>query len=332
MATVPRHLLPMAASWTTASRGVVLAYPSRSTGAKPYLLQTSNGGKTWKSLPAPPVKFPADNDEPDVVWSGGVIAVTDGTHIEASTDSGRRWATEKIPGVSGSSFVQRVAIANGRLFAMVTTRSKTAVYSGAAPSGRLSAVRGLSISGSGSYGDISTVGSLQVDLGNNYMAQKYWYSRNGTSFISAPLPCPVKFFAILGGVRSGRPVALCSDSPSSVGPGQTDVRLRIAGRLGGAFRTSGPAIDVPNPEDFAAASAKAMTFATEGNLGVTANAGKTWTVKLSQPNGAFWYDLAFPSTTTGFVVCSTVNNKLKIVNTVYRTTNSGQSWTALSLP
>jgi len=193
-------------------------------------------------------------------------------------------------------------------------------------------VPGVSISGSAGYGDISTVGALEVDLGNNNTTQKYWYSKNATSLTSAPLPCPAADQAFLGGVRSGNVIALCSDSPSAVGPGNTDVRLRIAGRLGGPFAASGPAVDMANVADFAASSASSMTIATEGYLAVTANAGKTWTIKLTQDNGAFFSDLAFPTATTGFVVCSTVNNALKIVNTVYRTTSAGKSWSGLSLP
>jgi photosystem II stability/assembly factor-like uncharacterized protein len=53
---------------------------------------------------------------------------------------------------------------------------------------------------------------------------------------------------------------------------------------------------------------------------------------LTQPNGASWRDLSFPSGTTGVVVCATTNNALEQVNTVYRTTNAGRTWHPLSLP
>ncbi len=332
-AAVPSGLLPMATSWTTAQNGIVLAYPSRTTGAKPYLLQTGNGGKTWQSLAAPPVKYPADNDQPAAVWSGGVIAVTDGMRIVAISDSGKRWSAERLSSVSGSFYVDQVAIASGRVFALVTTVKSAAVYSGTVGSGLLRAVRGLSISGSAAYGDISTAGTLQVDLGNNYAAEKYWYSKNGISFTTAPLPCPAARQAWLGGVRSGKVIALCSDGPGAVDhPGETDAQLRIAGRLGGTFRASGPVIDLPDVQEFAAASAQVMTVATEGGLAVTGNAGQKWTTELPQVNGAFWTGLSFPDATTGFVACSTVSNSLKEVDTVYRTANSARSWSPLPLP
>src|SRR5271170_2779289 len=83
---IPRGLLPMATSWPTPQRGIVLAYPSRIAGARAYLIMTGNGGRTWRSLPAPPVAYPADNDQPDATFADGVIVVQDGTHIVVTRD------------------------------------------------------------------------------------------------------------------------------------------------------------------------------------------------------------------------------------------------------
>jgi len=325
---LPRDLLPMATSWESPSSGIVLAYPSRDAGAKPYLLETGNGGRTWRSLPAPPVTYPADNDQPDAVWAGGVIAVTDGTHIELSGDSGRRWSAERVP---GGFYVDKLVITNGRLFALLTSDTSSAVYSGSLCGGVLSAVHGLSVSGSLTYGDITGVGTLQVDLGSGYTSERYWYSRNGVRFVSARLPCPATTSASLGGVRDGHVIALCSESPSEVGLGETAVQAWIAAGLGGTFHASGPVADSPNVQEFAAASAADLTTATGFDLGVSHNAGKTWTAELAQDNGANWSDLAFQSATTGTVVCGTVNNSLDEVSTVYRTTNAGRGWHALTL-
>jgi hypothetical protein len=329
---VPRGLLPMATSWLTPQRGVVLGYPSRTTGAKPYLLVTGNGGRTWQSLSAPPVRYPADNDQPDMTWAGGVIAVTDGTHIVVTRDGGRHWSAERLVGVSGTFYIDRRVIASARVFALVNKGTSEAVYSGLAKGGVLRAVRGLSITGSEAYGDISTVGVLQVDLGNDYAAERYWYSRDGVHFVAAPLPCPVTTVALLGGVRAGKVIALCSGSPSDVGLGENDKQVSIAARLGGTFGPSGPVFDSPNELGFATASAKDMTFATAFPLVVTFNAGRTWTYELTQPNGASWNDLAFSSATTGTVVCDTINNASKEIGAVYRTIDGGHVWHALTLP
>jgi hypothetical protein len=332
---IAHGLLPTSTSWPTPLSGIVLGYPSRTTGAKPSLIVTGNGGRTWRSLPPPPVRFPADNSLPDATWADGIIAVTDGTHIVATRDAGRHWSAERLAGASGKFSVDRLTIAHGRVFALVTTvgnsTGSSVVYSGQAQAGVLRPVRGLSITGSLTYGDITTAGTLQVDLGANFAAERYWYSRDGVHFTAAPLPCPVKRFTLLGGVHAGRVSALCSGSPSDVGPGQNDKQVWTAAHLGGTFRRSGPVFVSPNEQDFAASS-QAMAVATIFTLAVTFNAGQTWTVKLTKPNGAFWTDLSFQSATTGVVVSSTVNNALKQVANVYRTTDGGRTWHPLSLP
>jgi hypothetical protein len=42
-------------------------------------------------------------------------------------------------------------------------------------------------------------------------------------------------------------------------------------------------------------------------------------------------DLSFLTATTGVIVCSTVSDSLKELDTVYRTTNVGRTWNALLL-
>ena len=220
------------------------------------------------------------------------------------------------------------------MFALVTTVGNTTavVYSGLAGAGVLRPVPGLSITGSTSYGDLTTTGALQVDLGANFAAERYWHSRDGVHFIAAPLPCPAATMALLGGVHAGRVSALCNGSPGDVAPGINDKQVWAAARLGGTFRPSGPVFVSPNQEEFAAASAQAMTVATIFTLAVTVNTGRTWVAALTQGNGAVWRDLSFPSATTGVVVCNTTNNANQQVATVYRTIDAGRTWHPLTLP
>jgi hypothetical protein len=331
---VPRGLLPVATSWPAPLRGIVLGYPSRTVGARPSLIVTGNGGRTWRALPAPPLRYPADHDQPDAAWAGGIIAVTDGRHIFATGDAGRHWPAERLAGASGGFYVDHLAIADGRVFALVTTARNTsaAVYSGLVQAGVLRPVPGLSITGSTSYGDITAAGALQVDLGANFAAERYWYSRDGVHFTAAPLPCPAATMALLGGVHAGRVSALCNGNPSDVAPGINDKQVWAAARLGGTFGPSGPVFITPNQEGFAAASARAMTVATIFTLAVTVNAGRTWAAALIQGNGAVWSDLSFPSATTGVVVCATTSSANQQVDTVYRTTDAGRTWHPLTLP
>jgi hypothetical protein len=335
----PAGLLPMSTSWPAPQRGIVLSYPSRTPGAKPDLSLTGDGGRHWGRLGAPPVPYPADNDQPEVTWAGGVIAVTDGTHVAASRDEGRHWSPVDLRGVpasAASTYIGRLAIADGRLFALVTTQSasgssSTAIYSGRDRATVLGPVPGLSVTGGITYGDVSTAGTLQVYLGGNYATARYWYSRDGARFRPAPLPCPVSTAALLGGVRQGHPVALCGGSPSDAGPGQNDKQVWIAPRPGATFSPSGPVFTSPNQQRFAAASARDMTIATAFDLEATSDAGETWTSLLAQPSGAFWTGLSFPSATVGVVVCDTIDSAGNQIGTVYRTTDAGHTWHALTV-
>jgi hypothetical protein len=332
---IPVGLRPYSTSWLTPQRGIVLGYLKRAPGAKPYLISTGNGGKTWQSLPAPAVPYPADQDQPTVTGQDGDIAATDGTHIYVTANQGKHWTAERLAGLSGSYFVSEVDVTNGRVFALVTTNTSAAVYAGRPAGGVLRAVPGLSIKGPGgsAYGDMTTVGGpLQVDLGSNYSAEKYWYSRDGVHFTAARLACPVSTFALLGGVRGGKVIALCNGSPSDIGLGQNDKQVFIAAKLGGAFKSSGPVFDSSNTLDFATASAQDLTLVTTFAPYVSLNAGKSWTAKIPQNNGASWFGLTFPSATTGYVVCNTFNNESKEVDTLYRTVNDGRTWQPVRLP
>jgi photosystem II stability/assembly factor-like uncharacterized protein len=90
--------------------------------------------------------------------------------------------------------------------------------------------------------------------------------------------------------------------------------------------------DSNNALGFATATPQDMTLVITFALYVSLNAGKTWTAKIPQDNGATFPDLTFPSATTGYVVCNTDNSQLKEVATLYRTTNDGRGWRAVALP
>jgi hypothetical protein len=327
----PGGLMVTGTSWATAQRGVALAYPSRDTGARDYLVATGNGGQTWTAVKAPPLPFPEDNNSPDVAWSGSAVAVTDGTRVEVSAGLGQPWTTEKVTGASGNFFISDLTVAGGRVLGLVHAPKATAVFSGPLTSGALTQVKGL-WAGPDAFGDISGTGVLQVDLGNGETAQKYWYSRGGgQSFTGGPAPCGVTEQALLGGIRAGAVTALCGAGDSAVGPGVTQAQPAVTAKLGGPFHLTGAPAVLPNLQDFAAATPKAMTVAGSSGLIYTPDAGQTWLDALTEPNGAQCGDLAFVSATTGFAACSTVTDKGKLVGGVFRTTDGGKSWTGVPL-
>jgi hypothetical protein len=331
-------LIPTSTSWLTPRIGMTLAYPALKAGAKASLLRTQDGGRSWHPLAAPPVPFPVDQDQPQLVVGDGVIAVTNGTQIQAGQDTRARWSIVHLFGITSGSrlFISDLSIAKGRMLALVTqakgSNSTARVYSGSASGTSMAPVDGLTETGSEVYGDISVQGSLQVVLGGDYKNEHYWYARSGSKFTAAPLPCPASWAPLLGGVRQGKPIALCSEPPSQMGPGSTLARVYTAPCLGGYFEASTKARQVPNPLGFAAASDSTMTLAAAPGLGGTFNAGGSWTSVVKAPEGSSWSGLAFPSPAVGVATGITLDRSGHLVGYVYRTTDAGRHWRALALP
>jgi hypothetical protein len=342
-ATAP-HFLPQSTSWITPERGIVLGYTSPTAGAKPYLYQTSDGGLRWQRLDPPPVRWPADDNQPSVTWADGVITVDNGSRIVLTRDGGKRWSPLRLPGLSASTgryLVSGPTITDHRMFAEVdkygsnTRAGSSAIYSGPVTGDTLRPVPGLSVKsvkGGETYGAISSSGVLQIALGHDYSAGRYWYSRDGLHFTPGPLPCPASMVASPGGVPGGKPVALCNGEPSGVGIGQNSNQIWTASRLGGTYHPSTPVSDSPNSHGFAVASGKDMVILTTFALMATFDGGHKWTNELTANSGAFWSSLAFLSATTGVVVRNTINNSGQFIAELYRTTDSGRAWHALKLP
>lgn len=329
-------LLPMSTSWVTFGRGVVLSYPSRTAGARPVLHGTADGGTTWRALGAPPLPFPADNDQPSVTWGENVLAATDGTQLVTSGDGGHRWRVVALEGAATGAFVAKVVISGGRLLVLATAtgtgRSATAVYTGPADGATLRPEPGMSVSGGSTYGDLSSAGGIQVCLGADGTSAHYWIGAAAGRLAPAPRPGPVTDSVLLGGVRQGQPVALACGSPSGTGPGENGKQVYIAPHLGGAFSPSGTVLNSPNQQQFAAASPTAMTIASDEGLAVTMDGGQTWAAKLTQANGSFWTSLAFLGEATGVAIGNTVDDSGNPVYRLYRTADSGRSWQALAAP
>ncbi len=336
--TAAAALLPTSTSWLTPETGLALAYPALKAGAKPSLLRTTNGGRSWHRITAPPVRFPVDQDQPQLVDRDGVLAVTNGTQIQTSRDSGAHWSVVHLSGIASGSrlAVGDLSITGGRMLALVTQstggKSTARVYSGSATGTGMAPVRGITESGSEVYGDISTQGGLQVVLGSDFKNERYWYARGRSGFTAAPLPCPMAGVPLLGGVREGKPVALCGETPSQVGPGSTLARVNTAPHLGGHFSASAKDQQVPNPLGFAAATDRDMTLAGAPGLGATFNAGRSWAAVVKTPEGSSWNSLAFLNCTVGVAAGITVNQSGQLVGHVYRTTDAGHHWAVLTLP
>lgn len=330
---VPEGFLPASTSWTGPDTGYVLGYSPCAKTWCPALLRTTDGGAHWWRLGAPAMPLPDNHNHVALtVTSARVAYVSDGVHVRTTRDGGASWHPLGLAGVREPYYLSKITETGGRIFALLTAygdgRGSTRLYSAPAGSPVLVPVPGFAATGGLTYGDLAVGGGLQVALGADYGAEKYWTSRDGVRFTPADAPCPPGTVASLAGVRDGQVVALCNSSPGSPRPGSTERRLRHAPELGGKFGGDAPAPFLGITQGFGAASPASATVAAEGGgtgfLHSTADGGRTWTTTVLSERGFSLADLDFPGGATGVVVDGQPDAAGG--SAVYRSTDAGRTW------
>ncbi|WP_205661026.1 sialidase family protein [Amycolatopsis vastitatis] len=333
---VPRGFQPASTSWTGPDTGYVLGYSPCAKSWCPALLGTTDAGRHWRRLGAPPMPLPDNHNHVALKAFGARLAyVNDGVHVRVTRDGGATWQPVALAGAREPYYLSKIAETGGRVFAVLTTygegRGSTRLYSGTAASPVLAPVPGFAVTGGLTYGDLAVGGGLQVALGGDYGTEKYWTSRDGVRFTPADPPCPGGTVASLAGVRERQVVALCSSSPGSPQPGSTERELRHAPRLGGVFGGNDAAPFAGINQGFDAASPASVTVAAVGGgvgfLHHTGDGGRTWTTTELPDRGFALTDLDFPGAGTGVVVDGQPDAYGG--SAVYRTTNGGSTWQEL---
>ncbi len=334
---VPKGFAPASTSWTGPERGYVLGFsPCGRPGWCASLLATADGGNRWRRIGSPPISLPDNHNQVRLtVIDERDVFVSDGTRLLTSRDGGREWSPMRLLGAKEPFYISKITESGAKVFAMVNgygSPSTTTLYAGFAGSRVLLPVPGFTVSGSITYGDLAASGGLQVSMGADYRAQKYWTSSDGVTFSSAPPPCPADASASLSGIRQGQVLALCSGGPGSPQPGATLRRLWRAPRLGGAFTGSAQAPTVGIDQSFSAASATSATVAAEGGgvgfLHSTADGGASWTTTELSGRGVCLNDLDFPAERVGVVVDGLPDADGG--SAVYRTIDGGVTWRELT--
>ncbi|WP_199198954.1 hypothetical protein [Amycolatopsis sp. CA-128772] len=333
---VPSGFRPASASWTGPDTGYVLGYRPCAGAWCPVLLGTSDGGRRWRRLGAPPMALPDNHNHVALTAVDDRVAyVSDGVHLRATRDGAATWHSVTLAGAREPFYLSKIAETGGRVFAMLTAyrdgQGSTRLYSGPAGSPVLRPVPGFAVSGGLTYGDLAVGGGLQVALGSDYGTEQYWTSRDGVRFAPAGPPCPAGEVASLAGVRDRQVVALCSSSPGSPQPGSTERQLRHAPQLGGTFSGTAAAPFTGINQGFAAASPASATVAAMGGgvgfLHSTADGGRTWATLALSERGLALSDLDFPGRGTGVVVDGQPDADGG--SAVYRTTDGGRTWREL---
>ncbi|GHG01467.1 MULTISPECIES: WD40/YVTN/BNR-like repeat-containing protein [Amycolatopsis] len=333
---IPPGFQPASTSWTGPDTGYVLGYSPCAKAWCPTLLGTTDAGRHWRRLGAPPVALPDNHNHVALRFFGDRVAyVSDGVRVRTTRDGGATWQPIVLAGAQEPYYLSKIAETGGRVYAVLTTygegRGTTRLYSATAGSPVLAAAPGFAVTGGLTYGDLAVGGGLQVALGADYGTEQYWTSRDGARFTPAEPPCPDGEVASLAAVRERQVVALCSGSPGSPQPGSTERRLRHAPQLGARFSEDGTAPFAGINQGFAAASPTSATVAAVGGgvgfLHHTADAGHTWTTTELPERGFALTDLDFPGRRTGVVVDGQPGADGG--SAVYRSTDGGKSWLEL---
>ncbi|WP_410612214.1 hypothetical protein [Amycolatopsis sp. lyj-109] len=333
---VPAGFRPASTSWTSPDTGYVLGYRPCAQSWCPVLLGTTDAGRHWRRLGAPPVPLPDNHNHVALrVFGDRVAYVSDGVHVRTTRDGGATWQPVTLVGAREPYYLSKIAETGGRVFAMLTTYGEgsgsTRLYSGAAGAPVLVPVAGFAVTGGLTYGDLAVGGGLQVALGADYGTEQYWTSHDGARFTPADPPCPEGEVASLAGVRDRQVVALCSGGPGSPQPGSTERQLRHAPQLGAGFSGDDAAPFAGINQGFAAASPTSATIAAVGGgvgfLHSTADGGRTWTTLELPERGFALTDLDFPGRGTGVVVDGQPDAFGG--SAVYRTTDGGKTWREL---
>ena len=336
-ATVPAGFQSSSTSWLSPTTGVVLGYtPCPRTTWCPALLATTDAGHTWQQLPPPPVPLPDNGNQVKIqVIDRQTALVDDGNHIEITHDQARHWSPVTIPGFPANGFLDRLAVGHGKVFAVGTTfgpGGATTLYSGSLYGSTLAPVPGLTVTGQGfSYGDASTRGGVvQVRLGADLATSSYWTSADGTTFRTAPDPCPATNSTRLGGIVGPKVIALCVGDGGDPQPGENPKQWTSAPGVDQPFTLGGQAPFPGETQDFAVASPDSATIGSASAaffLFSTFDGGNTWTNTLTddQDRGGVLSDLAFVTPTVGFVQVGSPNT-FGMAPVVYRTTDGGHTW------
>jgi Protein of unknown function (DUF4232) len=329
---------PAGASFVNVDDGWVLGQDGCAACAA--VLQTTDAGETWTSLPRPPVLLGLANESAssvtDVYFANSLIGFLYGPGLESTDNGGQTWTPTLLPPVV------QLSGGTGDVYALtgspnhdVTSLWRRTVDSAAWQSLPLPAHGALALAVEG-----DTLVLLQAGFaagGPSADPGRLWTSQDdGAQWSARTVPCrPVDGAARLVSIAPGHPDSWLVDcyngeqSSQELETSQTLYGTATAGQtwvlLGTPARTGYPALLADNGTGTA-------VITTESGAGdhllASSDGGLQWsTVFASGGSDGGWADLEFLTPSTGYVVGPTRNAP----GHLYRTEDGGQTWQILAL-
>jgi hypothetical protein len=351
---------PIAASFVTPGTGWVLGDTGWAPGAAACpgcagLLHTSDGGRSWRVLPAPPAPVGA-NDSPagaitNIAFANAEDGFLYGPALLSSHNGGRSWARVQLPPV------QELVLGRGYAYAVTGAPSTpaTGLWRADVGSSRWTRLRlpadvqhpmagenwgGLQLEADGTTLALLQQGETGVGDTTATVGRLWESADGGTSWHNRPMPCRA---AVDGGadvmtMALGHPDAWlldCFDNEQSSQEQDTQHHLYGSANAGLSWvRLPDPTAH--NEPDLLADNGAGHAFlATEGVVDYlvgTFDGGLHWRV-LIKSGGSFsgWADLGFVTTDIGFVTGPANLYDSVAPDHVYRTDDGGRTWQAMRL-
>jgi hypothetical protein len=315
----------------------VLSQPGQTRPpCKALLEKTTNGGKTWATVSAPAVDLTEHGaNTPATAVSSVVFAtVSDGwvfgPALWATTNGGKSWQRVKLPGV-----VYMMATAGGEAYAAAEPALagpyQGHLYKSAVGSGKWSAVPKVA--------PVITLTAFGRSAWTGVAPDLWTTTNGGKTWSKLSFKCPADFpSGSEVAAASANDVAIACSNQGDPQPGFSYKEVLVSTNGGRTFhavpaeppvigQVYGLALPVSRPRVITINAASGASY-----LDTTSNGGKSWTKTAYFDGGLGFNDLAYVSSTTGYVVHFMGTPYIAYTDGLLKTGNAGATWTSVKIP
>jgi hypothetical protein len=321
----PAGFVPMSVTATTASGSTfwVLGHAPCSAGTCTALAKTTNGGKTFTEVGAPPVTLVPDDPGNDDVF--GSSTISDVRFVDANdgwayggalwqtNDGGQSWT--RVDGVEGS--VEQLTVASGHVWAIVNlgTGPTYALYTATYPNGRWSQVKGAGSFGPGEPA-LAVHDTTVVVVGESAGSPRYVRSTDAATFTPVSATCGPPSPPSLS-ATSGAQWLLCGAVSTLTGG------ILVSTDSGASWHIVATGT-FGSDAAVGAIDAKSAIVGTAGKLERVGSDGSTTAVSMPSSGSPTWSFIGFTNTSDGFAI-PILNNTRQL----WRTTDGGAHWSVV---
>jgi hypothetical protein len=332
----PKGFEADSASFVSARTGFVLgARRCSELPCKALLERTGNGGKTWISVPAPPVSLVPPFTAPPLsaVSTVRFANAHDGwlfnPGLWATTDGGRHWHRVSLPGeviavaASDGTVFAAAEPVNGGLGAARLYRSRVGTTTWARVAG-VAPENALTVSGHSVWAGTAPGLWTSADSGKHWSKLSFHCPPNYPDASPVAAASTANVALACANLGFPQPGFSLKEVFTSADGGRT---FHLAGRPGEPGEAGLLAVPPARPQVITLTAASGASY-----LYRSADGGKTWRRATYFDGGLGFRDVAYASATTGYLIHSTGGPVIAYGKGLMKTTNAGASWAPVPIP